>query len=157
MVNFLLERKTGLAYYNCSHHAHNLRRPPSLAQKIIQIFCLVLNAFAFNTSRSFTSSPFPDKKLIKTYSLFNFLLERKTGLAYYNCSHHAHNLRRPPSLAQKIIQIFCLVLNAFAFNTSRSFTSSPFPDKKLIKTYSLFNFLLERKTGLEPATLSLEG
>ena len=47
------------------------------------------------------------------------------GFAYYKYSHHAHTLLRLSLLTQKIIQIFCLVLNAQAFNTSRSFNSNP--------------------------------
>ena len=110
-------------------HAHSMRRPPSLTQKIIQIFCSILNAFAFNMDRSLTSNPHKDKKEedLQPSSFFSCARE---DLPASLIRSHAHSMRRPPSLTQKIIQIFCSILNAFAFNMDRSLTSNPHKDKK---------------------------
>ena len=63
----------------------------------------------------------------------------RDGIAYYGHSHPVHFLRRLTSLSQKIIQIFCLVLNTLAFNTSRSLISIPFPMKNQI-AFQLLDF-----------------
>ena len=125
-MQFLLFLLEGIAYYSHSLPVRSLRRLTSLTQKIIQIFCLVLNDFVFNTSRSFISIPMLTKKRGTLQFLF-FLLE---GIAYYSHSLPVRSLRRLTSLTQKIIQIFCLVLNDFVFNTSRSFISIPVLTKK---------------------------
>jgi len=52
-------------------------------------------------------------------------MERVKGLAYYSHSLPVRSLLRLSSLTQKVIQTFCFILNALAFNMNRSLNSSP--------------------------------
>ena len=80
--------------------ALSLRKLPSLTQKIILIFCLVLNAIRIQ-----------HKSFARFKSLSYNWGDRRDLLTSFVRSP-ALSLRKLPSLTQKIILIFCLVLNA---------------------------------------------
>ena len=105
-----LVRPRGFVCFSLSPHALSLRRPPSLTQKIIQIFCLVLNAHRIQHESLAHFKSSLEKKEQALANLFFFM--RPRGFVCFSLSPHALSLRKPPSLTQKIIQIFCLVLNA---------------------------------------------
>ena len=150
---FLLERVMGFACFSHSHQAHSLRRPPSLTQKIIQIFCLVLNADCIQHKLFVHFESHLEKRKGVWQPLF-FLLERVMGFACFSHSHQAHSLRRPPSLTQKIIQIFCLVLNAYCIQHKLFVHFESHLEKRKGVWQPLF-FLLERVMGFEPTASTL--
>ena len=93
------------------NHAHSLRSLTSDTQKIIQIFCLVLNADHIQHKSYLHFKSLVEKTKNLLAEAFCFLCAW-SDLATTVVRGHAHFLRSLTSDTQKIIQIFCLVLNA---------------------------------------------